>query len=82
MTNEELLLQYCRQKPVDVVVNEWMNLYIDMPMKDWENPLDNADIGQLFLSMCGFFSTTMTLVIDNDHVVDLIANELITVFKV
>ena len=58
-----------------------MNLYIDMPMKDWYYPMMDADIGQIFVSMCGFFTTTFTLAIDDDNIVDLIAHELIKIIN-
>lgn len=56
-------------------------MYIDTPMKSWNDPLADADIGGVFLSMCGFFTTTLTLSIENETVVDMLISALTKLSK-
>ena len=39
-----------RSKPVGEIVNDWMLMYIQDPMSEWNEPLQDADIGGLFRS--------------------------------
>ena len=39
-----------RSKPVGEIVNDWMMMYIQDPMSEWNEPLQDADIGGLFRS--------------------------------
>jgi len=43
-----------------------MMMYINEPAHKWGNGLNQADIGSLPLSMCGFFSGALTLVLPED----------------
>ena len=68
---------------MEFVVNDWMNMYIDVPMKDWLEGFKAQDdnVPQIFLSFCGVFSTMLTLLIDNDATVDLLAEAFIELLK-
>ena len=68
---------------MEFVVDDWMQMYIDLPMRDWLQGLKAQDdnIPQIFLSFCGVFSTTLTLLVDDDGTVDLLADAFIELLK-
>jgi len=55
-----------RSKSVSQVVDDWMNMYIDQPAVAWGPGLSDADIASLPLSMCGFFSGALSMVLPDD----------------
>ena len=64
--------------PAGEIDDKWMNMYIDTPMNEWNDPLADAYIGGVFVSMCGFFTaTTLTLGIENERVVNYISDMII-----
>jgi len=68
-----------REKSVDTIVDEFMMMYINDPVEQWGPRLQNADIGSLPLSMCGFFSSSLTMLFD-DATVDKLVDGLLKVF--
>jgi len=68
-----------RAKPVDQIVDEFMMMYINDPVEKWGPALNQADIGSLPLSMCGFFSGALTMVFD-DKTVDTLVQALLKAF--
>lgn len=68
-----------RKKTVDQIVDEFMMMYINEPVEKWGSSLNQADIGSLPLSMCGFFSSALTMVFD-DKTVDVLVKALLKAF--
>ena len=68
---------------MEFVANDLMNMYIDVPMKDWLQGFKEHEesLPEIFLSFCGVFSTMLTLLIDNDATVDLLAEAFIELLK-
>merc|ERR1719495_80307 len=54
-------------------------MYIDEPVPKWGSGLSNADIASLPLSMCGFFSGALSLVLPED-IVEIFVTSLLEVF--
>ena len=68
-----------RTRPAEQVVDDWMMMYIDEPTSKWGSGLSNADIASLPLSMCGFFSGALSLVLPED-IVEILVTSLLELF--
>jgi len=55
-----------RITPVNEVVDDLMMMYINKPADHWGPGLNQADIASLPLSMCGFFSGALSMVLPDD----------------
>jgi len=68
-----------RTKDVSQVVDDLMMMYINEPAKKWGNGLNQADIASLPLSMCGFFSSALSMVLPDD-ITDIVVSGLLEFF--
>jgi len=69
-----------RAKSAAEVTNEFVDMYIEVPVEEWEKLLEAADIPSLRLTMCGYFGTVLTLLYDQE-VVDELVDYLIGAFE-
>ena len=49
------------------MVDKWMMMYINEPVANWKENMDQEDIASIGLSFCGFLTATLTVVFDNDQ---------------
>jgi len=68
-----------RTKPVSQIVDDWMMMYINDPAEKWGPGLSQADIASLPLSMCGFFSGALSMVLD-DNITEIVVSGLLNFF--
>jgi len=68
-----------RVTPVDKVVDDLMMMYINKPADQWGPGLSNADIASLPLSMCGFFSGALSMVLPDD-ITEIVVGGLLELF--
>jgi len=68
-----------RATPVDKVVDDLMMMYINLPADHWGPGLNKADIASLPLSMCGFFSGALTMVLPDD-ITEIVVGGLLEFF--
>ena len=64
---------------MEQVVDDFMMMYMTDSVEEWGQKLTQADIASLPLSMCGFFSGALTMVLD-DQYVDKIVEFLLKTF--
>ncbi len=62
------------------ITNFLLDVYIDNPVETWGNTLIVTDFPSVRAGMCGFFATSLTLILDAPSV-DLIVNILFDLFS-
>ena len=64
-----------RSGNAEEITNQFIDMYIDVPVEEWGERLVAADIPNLRLTMCGYFGTVLTLLYPPelvDEVVDVL----------
>ena len=64
--------QKFRAKSADQIASEFLEMYIEIPVEQWENQLRAADQPPLRLVMCGYFSTLLSILYDPEIVDELV----------
>jgi hypothetical protein len=62
------------------ITNFLLDVYINDPVETWGNTLIATDFPSVRTGMCGFFATSLTLILDAPSV-DLIVNILFDLFS-
>ena len=70
---------YYRSKSAIEITNEFVDMYIEVPVAEWGKLLESADIPNLRLTMCGYISTVLTVLYEQE-VVDELVDYLIGLF--
>ncbi len=68
-----------RNKSALETTSDFLDMYIEVPVEEWRQLLEDAEIPNLRLTMCGYFSTVLTLLYPPD-VVDGVVDFLLGQF--
>ena len=74
-----LAIFYYRNGSAAQITSEFVDLYINEPVETWKQHLDEADIPNLRLTMCGYFGWVFTILYEPevvDQIVDILGEAL------
>lgn len=61
-----------RSKSGAEVTSDFIDMYINVPVEEWGDLLESADVPNLRLTMCGYFSTVLTLLYPPEMVDEIV----------